>query len=75
MCLVGRGTKKYFKTSKSNKSTLENTPEFLPSDHEESDEEEEDEQMVGGMPTYVPRHLPSFPSKHSFRQTPVSILG
>lgn len=64
-------TNKYFKSSKSVNSTLENTPEFLPSDNEDSEEDEESE---NGLPTYVPRHLPSFPSKHSFRQTPVSIM-
>lgn len=65
-------TSKYFKTTRSNKSTLEQIPEFLPSENEESDEEEE-EDTEGGVPTYVPPHLPSFPSKHSFRQTPVCI--
>lgn len=64
-------TSKYFKTAKSNKSTLEQIPEFLPSENEESDEEDEDTE--NGLPTYVPPHLPAFPSKHSFRQTPVSI--
>ncbi|KAG2208101.1 hypothetical protein INT47_010463 [Mucor saturninus] len=64
-------TSKFFKTVKSNKSTLEEIPEFLPSENEESEEEEEDTE--GGVPTYVPRHLPSFPSKHSFRQTPIYI--
>ncbi|KAI9360112.1 Bromodomain associated-domain-containing protein [Pilaira anomala] len=65
-------TSKYFKTSRSNKSTLEQIPEFLPSENEESDDEEE-EDTEGGVPTYVPPHLPSFPSKHSFRQTPIYI--
>lgn len=65
-------TNRYFKTTKSSETTLENIPEFLPSDHEDSDEEEEDDKVEGGVPTYVPRHLPAFPSKHSFRQTPVS---
>lgn len=69
--IVAVKTSKYFKTVRSNKSTLEEIPEFLPSENEESDEEEE-EDTEGGVPTYVPRHLPSFPSKHSFRQTPVS---
>ncbi|GAA5799209.1 Bromodomain associated-domain-containing protein [Helicostylum pulchrum] len=64
-------TSKYFKTAKSNKSTLEQIPEFLPSENEESDEEDEDTE--NGVPTYVPPHLPSFPSKHSFRQTPIYI--
>lgn len=50
---------------------MEQIPEFLPSENEESDEEDEDTE--NGLPTYVPPHLPSFPSKHSFRQTPVSI--
>lgn len=63
-------TNKYFKASKSVQSTLESTPEFLPSDNEDSDEDEENE---NGLPTYVPRHLPAFPSKHSFRQTPIYI--
>ncbi|KAI8047293.1 uncharacterized protein B0P05DRAFT_566341 [Gilbertella persicaria] len=53
-------------------STLEQIPSFLPSDNEESDEEDMEGQE-GGVPVYVPRHLPSFPSKHSFRQTPIYI--
>lgn len=65
-------TKKYFKTQKT-ESTLESIPEFLPSDNEDSEDEAEDQTTEGGMPTYVPRHLPSFPSKHSFRQTPVNM--
>ncbi|CAO0799218.1 unnamed protein product [Mucor circinelloides] len=64
--------KKYFKTQKT-KSTLESIPNFLPSDNEDSEDEAEDHTTEGGMPTYVPRHLPSFPSKHSFRQTPIYI--
>ena len=51
---------------------MESIPEFLPSDNEDSEDEAEDQTTEGGMPTYVPRHLPSFPSKHSFRQTPVN---
>ncbi|GAN04699.1 bromodomain associated domain protein [Mucor ambiguus] len=64
--------KKYFKTQKMT-STLESIPNFLPSDNEDSEDEAEDHTTEGGMPTYVPRHLPSFPSKHSFRQTPIYI--
>ncbi|KAI8368579.1 hypothetical protein EDC96DRAFT_574090 [Choanephora cucurbitarum] len=59
----------FFKTQPK-PSTLEKIPNFLPSDNEDSEEEEESE---GGMPLYVPRHLPTFPSKHSFRQTPIYI--
>ncbi|KAI8635728.1 hypothetical protein BD408DRAFT_427274 [Parasitella parasitica] len=65
-------TRKYFKTQ-STTSTLQSIPDFLPSDNEDSEDEAEDHTIEGGMPTYVPRHLPSFPSKHSFRQTPIYI--
>lgn len=68
--MLAKLKKKYFKTQKT-KSTLESIPNFLPSDNEDSEDEAEDHTTEGGMPTYVPRHLPSFPSKHSFRQTPV----
>jgi hypothetical protein len=63
-------TNRYFKTAKK-RSTKENIPEFLPSDNEDSDEDMDDHTTEGGVPTYVPRHLPAFPNKHSFRQTPV----
>jgi hypothetical protein len=66
-------TSRYFKASKK-KSTMENIPEFLPSDNEDSDEDMDDHTTEGGVPTYVPRHLPAFPNKHSFRQTPVKLL-
>lgn len=72
--LVANKTNKYFKADRMT-STMENIPEFLPSDNEDSDEEDTDDHTTeGGVPTYVPRHLPAFPNKHSFRQTPVSLL-
>ena len=70
LCIVHK-TNRFFKTSKSNITTLEDTPEFLPSENEDSDED--DEENEDSLTTYVPRHLPHFPSKHSFRQTPVSV--
>ncbi|CAO3609303.1 unnamed protein product [Mucor fragilis] len=69
---TAKSKKKYFKTQKTT-STLEAIPTFLPSDNEDSEDEAEDHTTEDGMPTYVPRHLPSFPSKHSFRQTPIYI--
>lgn len=52
---------------------MEETPEFLPSENEDSDEDMDDTtDSASGLPTYVPPHLPTFPSKHSFRQTPVN---
>lgn len=62
---------KYFK-SIPKESTFKAPPEFLPSDNEDSDEDMDDNE--NGLPTYVPKHLPTFPSKHSFRQTPVKDL-
>lgn len=43
----------------------EEPEEFLP-----SDEEEEEEDFTAR--SYVPSHMPKFPSKHSFQRTPVS---
>ncbi|CEG77390.1 hypothetical protein RMATCC62417_12150 [Rhizopus microsporus] len=63
-------SKKYLRTTRSNESTVENTPEFLPSDNEDSDEEVERDST---RPGYVASHFPTFPSKHSFRQTPIYI--
>lgn len=57
--------------TRSNESTVENTPEFLPSDNEDSDEEVERDST---RPGYVASHFPTFPSKHSFRQTPVNFI-
>ncbi|CEP19129.1 hypothetical protein [Parasitella parasitica] len=64
--------KDYLRT-RLNDTKTEFIPDFLPSDNEDSEDEAEDHTTEGGMPTYVPRHLPLFPSKHSFRQTPIYI--
>ncbi|KAJ8654661.1 hypothetical protein O0I10_009712 [Lichtheimia ornata] len=42
---------------------------FLSSD----DEEEENTEETTSLPEYAPSHMPKFPSRHSFRQTPVYI--
>ncbi|KAI8990106.1 hypothetical protein BDB01DRAFT_780057 [Pilobolus umbonatus] len=66
-------TRKYLKTAKSKVSTVEEIPEFLPSDNEDSEEEMDEHINPNGVPTYVPPYFPTFPSKHSFRQTPIYI--
>ncbi|KAG0186762.1 hypothetical protein DFQ28_007330 [Apophysomyces sp. BC1034] len=58
------------RTEQSRKSTVEKMPQFLPSEDEEEDEDLEE---ATDLPVYVPAHLPRFPSKHSFKQTPVYI--
>ncbi|KAI9476432.1 MAG: hypothetical protein EXX96DRAFT_577177 [Benjaminiella poitrasii] len=67
-----RKVNRYFK-AQPKESTVEKTPQFLPSDNEDSDDEADDNMTEGGLPTYVPQHLPVFPSKHSFRRTPIYI--
>ena len=44
---------------------------FLSSDDEEEDNTEETTSSMH-LPEYAPSHMPKFPSRHSFRQTPVS---
>ncbi|KAI8076776.1 uncharacterized protein BX664DRAFT_287576 [Halteromyces radiatus] len=64
---------------RSKETTIEKIPEFLASDEDDDDEEEDDDEKdsadesIHGASTYVPSYLPRFPSKHSFRQTPVYI--
>ncbi|CAO3579667.1 unnamed protein product [Absidia cylindrospora] len=62
---------------RSNETTIETIPEFLASDEDEDDEDDEEKESSEDRPhgnaTYVPSYLPKFPSKHSFRQTPVYI--
>ncbi|KAI9309612.1 hypothetical protein BJ944DRAFT_226705 [Cunninghamella echinulata] len=63
------------KLERSNETTIEPIPDFLASDEDEVDENE-DKGSVDETHTdssYVPAYLPKFPSKHSFRQTPVYI--
>ncbi|CDS10193.1 hypothetical protein LRAMOSA02869 [Lichtheimia ramosa] len=45
---------------------------FLSSDDEEEDNTEEATSSTH-LPEYAPSHMPKFPSRHSFRQTPVYI--
>ncbi|RUS18949.1 hypothetical protein BC937DRAFT_88139 [Endogone sp. FLAS-F59071] len=57
-------------------STVEPVPDFLPSDDEADIDDEGDGRRVrekGEVPSYMPAHLPKFPSKHSFKQTPVYV--
>ncbi|CAO3607104.1 unnamed protein product [Cunninghamella blakesleeana] len=71
------------KLEQSNETTIEPIPDFLASDDDEEDDEmnkekedKEDKDSVDETQpdtSYVPAHLPKFPSKHSFRQTPVYI--
>jgi hypothetical protein len=56
----------------SDETTVEPVPEFLPSDNEEDDEDRPDEVDDSVSAPYVPLHMPKFPSRHSFKQTPVS---
>ncbi|KAI8342685.1 hypothetical protein BC941DRAFT_499079 [Chlamydoabsidia padenii] len=62
---------------RSNETTIETIPDFLASDEDDDDEDDEEkdatEDTLHGDATYVPSYLPKFPSKHSFRQTPVYI--
>jgi len=51
-------------------------------DNSDSDEEDEKEKQAAGPTgakitarTVVPDHLPAFPSKHSYKQTPVRFLS
>ncbi|KAI7856802.1 hypothetical protein BDC45DRAFT_502356 [Circinella umbellata] len=71
--------------SKEERDDSEKDIQFLPSDDEKDEDEEEeddeddddDSEKKGSsqipLPDYVPDYLPKFPSRHSFRQTPVYI--
>jgi hypothetical protein len=65
---------------RSNETTIETIPDFLASDDDDDDDEDDDEEKdaaedtLHGDATYVPSYLPKFPSKHSFRQTPVGYI-
>lgn len=52
-------------------TTVEAVPDFLPSDNEDDDDERPDETDDSTTAPYVPPHMPKFPSRHSFKQTPV----
>lgn len=56
----------------SDETTVEPVPDFLPSDNEDDDEDRPDEVDDSTSAPYVPPHMPKFPSRHSFKQTPVS---
>jgi Transcription factor TFIID complex subunit 8 C-term len=56
----------------SDETTVEPVPDFLPSDNEDDDEDRPDEVDESTSAPYVPPHMPRFPSRHSFKQTPVS---
>jgi len=56
----------------SDETTVEPVPDFLPSDNEDEDEDRPDEVDDSTSAPYVPPHMPRFPSRHSFKQTPVS---
>ncbi|KAI8146266.1 hypothetical protein BJV82DRAFT_601128 [Fennellomyces sp. T-0311] len=47
--------------------------QFLASDDEHDNDDDDEDHKEPTLPDYVPSHLPKFPSRHSFRQTPVYI--
>ncbi|KAG2187703.1 hypothetical protein INT44_005393 [Umbelopsis vinacea] len=57
----------------SGETTVEPAPDFLPSDNEDDDEDRPDEVDDSTSAPYVPPHMPRFPSRHSFKQTPVYV--
>ncbi|KAI7862562.1 hypothetical protein BDF14DRAFT_1853954 [Spinellus fusiger] len=70
-----RPAKRILRTERSLSQSVDHTLHFLPSEDEDEDDFMTDKKNTSGhdLPFYVPPNLPRFPSKHSFRQTPVYI--